>query len=809
MGYQKKQGSFFLCLVFALYGWCQVGFSQTVGLFFDATHPQISFAASEIQKALTTKGLSSELQPLSRLNTPYNNSKIVLSSHNNTEIKSVFTAQAGQAYTAPTSQGYALRTTTAPTSYWIFGGDTRGIMYGGLQIAENIQISGISQTYNTQESPYLLYRGIKFNIPMDYRSPTYEEGQNGYAHRLAIKDVWDITFWKEYLDEMARHRYNVLSLWTNHPFTTMVKVKGYEDVVIEDVQGWDDPTGQPKLLKKMTIEEKIKHWTEVMQYAKNRGFDIYWFTWNVMPFGNNLSKYNIVSGSTNASTSEYYGKSTAAFLRQYPMIDGLGVTVGENMENFDSKAKEDWAWKAYGKPMYDYADSLRNSSDKRELVFIHRQHQGSVSAILDVFKTLDDLPNVRLDMSFKYSKARIHGGNTPNFMNNFLPDFSKYSRKTWLEGRNDDFYFLHWADPDFVRGYYKNLPEKDKYIQGPLHGSDGWVWTRDFTSKSLIHKNNLTVKNRWLMFMLWGRLGYNPDLSNDVIINNLAIKYPNSNAGALLDTWSKASSAVQLSIEQVAGDQWDLDFQWWPEGWNHYQGWKTLAMTKTTTPFGGSKFCSLDGTVKKNCGSLIPATTTIKKMENLALDAARALQSIPRGNAELDLNLKNIYAQTRLALYSAKKYTAAMLDLENKTAAARDSMAIGYCYWKQYTDQMFELYTGVNNHRGSDMKPDWHAWDAKALSDYTGLGGQGEPKCSELVYTFSPALQTLSYSGPVELWVYHMNGKHLKTLRLNSNPHDVQIRKELTQLSLPFGMYYTITKVNGQQMNSKPIILFK
>ena len=38
-----------------------------------------------------------------------------------------------------------------------------------------------------------------------------------------------------------------------------------------------------KVIKTMTIDEKIAFWQKVMEYAHNRGIDIYFFTWNLCP----------------------------------------------------------------------------------------------------------------------------------------------------------------------------------------------------------------------------------------------------------------------------------------------------------------------------------------------------------------------------------------------------------------------------------------------------------------------------------------------------------------------------------------------
>ncbi len=50
-----------------------------------------------------------------------------------------------------------LRTTSKPQkAYWVLEGDANGAMYGGLQIAENIQFNKFEGTYNNEESPAIL-----------------------------------------------------------------------------------------------------------------------------------------------------------------------------------------------------------------------------------------------------------------------------------------------------------------------------------------------------------------------------------------------------------------------------------------------------------------------------------------------------------------------------------------------------------------------------------------------------------------------------------------------------------------------------
>ena len=46
-------------------------------------------------------------------------------------------------------------------------------------------------------------------------------------------------FWTSgsaFIDELAGHRYNYISLWNLHPFPSLVKVPDYPDVAMDDVK---------------------------------------------------------------------------------------------------------------------------------------------------------------------------------------------------------------------------------------------------------------------------------------------------------------------------------------------------------------------------------------------------------------------------------------------------------------------------------------------------------------------------------------------------------------------------------------------
>ena len=124
-------------------------FAETVGIFSDNSIPQIKFAANDVKTALESKGFKVEMNDLSKLKSGYSNKKVVIALESDKKIMKLFTEVGGKVPNGLGEQEYTLQTTTQKqSSYWVFGGDVNGAMYGGLQLAENITFDGLSGNYN-------------------------------------------------------------------------------------------------------------------------------------------------------------------------------------------------------------------------------------------------------------------------------------------------------------------------------------------------------------------------------------------------------------------------------------------------------------------------------------------------------------------------------------------------------------------------------------------------------------------------------------------------------------------------------------
>ncbi|WP_430936018.1 hypothetical protein [Saccharicrinis sp. 156] len=651
-------------------------FAQDVGIFYNHKIPQFDFAASDIKKALNKHGLAVLLKPITDLSESKLSCNIIIALKSNTEVVELLAEIGGRTSNIINlgEQAYALRTTTKDcTNYWAIGGDVSGALYGGLQMAENITFNALNGVYNQDDKPYLKKRGIKFNIALDQKSDSFDS--DGDQDKSNIKDVWDMSFWKSYLDDLARYRYNTLSFWTKHPFTCMIKLEEYPDVVINDVTD-----GYGNLVMKMTIEEKIAFWQEVMTYANDRSIDIFYFTWNIF-LSTAEGKYGITHKGTNEKTKEYLRKSVKEFLLTYPHVDGIGVTAGERMRDLSFGEREKWLWDTYVMGILD----AKKEQGNREIRFIHRHWNTAVSDIMGHFEAYED----PFEFSFKYARAHMYSSPKITF-EDFLLEEMPEGTKCWWNVRNDDIFQLRWGDPEFARDFLLGF-DKQK-TAGYLMGSDGYTWGRVYSDKDPSIRGKNEISKHWYNFMLWGRLGYNPDLSEDVFKNHLKQHFPEAPTDTLYLAWKTASKI----IPQTTRFAWkDWDGNWYPEGCKSgsFINVKGFMVGQTMDGIGIiniADYC--DKIINKEDISEITPLDVANKLESYANQSLFLLTCIKHSdNTALNLTINDISAFAHLGNYYSEKIRGAteLALFMNTSNITHQNKAVKHLekalsHWKKY-----------------------------------------------------------------------------------------------------------------------------
>ncbi len=284
----------------------------TVTLCGDPNVAPVRFAVSEIRAAVQAKCGTVIERALANAADPATGVRMIL-------------ARAGDAVPGWTglpapnaAQGYAMRVRTVGglQEILVVGADAAGAMYGGLDLADAVRIDALAELANADRTPRISHRGIKFNIPLDARTPSYPD--NGDSAQANIGNMWDINFWHEFLDEMARDRFNMLSLWTMAPFPSLVDAPDFPNASLSDVKKTTLPPSQfgtltgtnmsnsatlanLVTLKTISMANKVQFWRDVMQYAADRGIGTYLFTWNTFTYGTENSGYGFTSSVTDAN----------------------------------------------------------------------------------------------------------------------------------------------------------------------------------------------------------------------------------------------------------------------------------------------------------------------------------------------------------------------------------------------------------------------------------------------------------------------------------------------------------------------------
>jgi hypothetical protein len=438
-----------------------------------------------------------------------------------------------------------------------------------------------------------------------------------------------------------------------------------------------------------------------MSYAKDRGVEVYFITWNIWvnsiaPPGwyrgqENLKgdegKYGINNDQNNPKTVAYLREAVKEFILTYPDLAGIGTTAGENMEDRnDEFDREKWLWNSYGQGVVE----AKKVQPERKIEFIHRYWQSGVDKI--VYDFISKYPD-EISMSFKYARARMYATPKPEWAKEYINEYRAFGLKSWWNIRNDDIFHFRWGDPEYASEFIKNLPD-ETLTAGYFMGSDGYVWGREFISKYPKQPRELEIDKHWYNFMLWGRMGYNPNLDRSRVKGLLQQKYTEANAEELFNAWATASKIPSL----VTNFHWnDWDFQWAVEGCLDLRnGFHTVERFIINPTRDGSDILSIPNFVELQKNKIETFKTTplnvaqqLDELARLVLDFVEA-QDVDRNESlnELVFDLKawaymgKYYAQKIRGAYYFHAFRSGLGD-ENKQQA-KQALEQALLLWKEY-----------------------------------------------------------------------------------------------------------------------------
>ncbi len=708
-------------------------------MLWDKTDPRVAFAAQDLQAALKVDADGS--------------------SENAGWVVSLSTASPKEGLHP---ESYSIIRDPYSRNIRVKGGATVGTMYGGLRLAELLRHDAVasaeaaaagegfdswsgaplSRISNiTVDAPLLELRGLKLNAPLDARTPSY--GDMGDSAQHNIDTMWDLTFWQEHLDHMAKHQYNLLSIWSDTPWPSLLDFSGipkYENLSLDNVYRADidfvaknrqniqgnevDPNilSHLKLVKTMSIAEKVQFWQAVMSHANQRGIKVMFVTWNIWVYpilNNETSPEGINVSQTNLQTIDYVRTAVNLSFGTYPHLSAIGTDPGEHMENLQGAfSKEEWVWRTYGMGMQDALDA----NPDRKIWMMVRHNGASIPKILDAFKPLEGRI-ADFQVGYKYAhNAHMFGTTHPPYAyRDVLPVLTGTVKALW-NLRNDDLFNFRFGSPEYAYDYYRQMPLN---VTAGMHmGSDGYVWARTWADKRQVTQHGLEIEKHWYNFMTWGRCAYQScdaehSLGSDFWISELGARFSELSttpgaARVLYLGWTNASDIIPQVNRLVIG-KWVNDAQWNPEGCfnrdglpEHGNGFVDVKKFGQYTPVEGVDLVTLKEYVDAVVhGKPMNGTTPVRVVSTLELMAAatqKAVQflrsSVTNIGPELDATLTDLSVFAKLGCYYASKLCGATeLGLYDATKNSAHKEKAVTClqealtHWKEYTALATAQYT--------------------------------------------------------------------------------------------------------------------
>lgn len=545
----------------------------------------------------------------------------------------------------------------------IRGGDATGLMYGLLDIAEQLRNGGSWQAVRLKsESPQFPFRAIKFNLPwFAYRSND--------AITLHHERCRDLAFWEAFLDMMAENRFNVLSLWNLHPWPYLVRLENFP---------WANSHSDEELAEWQNL------YREIFRMARERGIDTYLVNWNIFVsrgfaehFGlrgvGNISKARGYSDEIVKLAKQYNREAVTRVLNEFPNLSGIGVSLGEAMGGMSAVEREQWIQDVYVKGIQD-AD--------RPAKFIHRlpfsaglSNGGTVSVPTEQLtrNALESIEGITTpiwtEAKFNWSHGhstpklvKVHGGLLTDTYWNPAP--TNY-RMNWMV-RNEDFFFLRWGNPAFIREHIRQ--NGGDHVGGYYVGSETYIPAVDYFTKNLEGRNwEHAFERQWLFYKLWGRLLYNPGTPDAVFAAEFRHRY-GIDGERMLAAMSVASRFPLLftSLVDINNDK-----SFYAEGFLARDGadasrFLDLELLLTKDTLDPDLMSARDYAVAEFRGEAIPEGITTPPQVAITLEqnADLALSLIdgfdPAGSEALRQELVDIQAWSHLSRYLADKLRAAV-----------------------------------------------------------------------------------------------------------------------------------------------------
>ena len=308
--------------------------------------PRAAFGIEKLSKTLVEKGY-----------------KVTVSTeiNKNQTVKTIVVSEKSK-----TKKKESFQISTKKETISIEGEDASGVLYGLLELADQIKKTGeFPSEVNMQDGPEMVLRGTCIGL----QKTAYLEGRDVYEYPYTPENFpwfYDKELWVKYLDMMVDNRLNSLYLWNGHPFASLVKLDEYPFAL--EVSDED-------------FKKNEEIFTFLTEEANKRGIWVIQMFYNIIVSKPFAEHYNIKTQDRSRPIvpviADYTQKSIAAFVEKYPNV-GLLVALGEAMNTVEDDVE--WFTKTI---IPGVKDGLKASGTTEEPPIILRSHDTDAPVVME------------------------------------------------------------------------------------------------------------------------------------------------------------------------------------------------------------------------------------------------------------------------------------------------------------------------------------------------------------------------------------------------------------------------------------------
>ncbi|MYA21500.1 MAG: hypothetical protein F4Z30_01350, partial [Gemmatimonadetes bacterium] len=465
----------------------------------------------------------------------------------------------------------------ASDGFLICGRDERGLIYALLEAACAVELAPLGVDVCAAiapaiQSPHLAWRSMQL-----------------FLCNRRLEEAWfyDAEFWDEYLERLARCRYNNLSLTFGHqiaylspPYPFLLEVPEFPEV---------RPIG-------FTVEQCARHLDmliRIAEWTRQRGLHFTFGVWSqhAQDYGDSM-----VEGLTPEIRAQYNAAGLARLLASCPGIDGVQFRM-----NYESGVAED-------RQAEYYAPQFRAIAECGRSIRLDLRAKGLTDDTIELAQKL--VPDTVIStkhwcehLGMPYPMPTIQQFDQKNYRRYGTWDLLRKPRsfalihRLWSAGSQR---VLLWADPEWVR----------RFASSCTFGGDGFEVMAPLTNKGVRDEQPLWSasadlafrshaeehRRHWMFYLLFGRLGYDPDASSEVWQRELHQRF--GTAAASVEELYRVGGQILPLLTVVLQHSASL-WTFWPE---RFAG-RSLVEDAQVEPSDPTRFYGIDEYVEDALGN--------------------------------------------------------------------------------------------------------------------------------------------------------------------------------------------------------------